>query len=32
VAFKLLVNDQNWSEGGDAIAAPGDRVTLAPVF
>jgi hypothetical protein len=32
VSFKLLINDEKWSEGSDAIASPGDSVTLAPVF
>jgi hypothetical protein len=32
VAFKLVLNDQIWSSGEDFHAAPGDTVTVTPVF
>ena len=30
--FKLLLNDVVWSQGADLIAAPGQRVQVAPAF
>lgn len=30
--FKLLINDQVWSQGEDVIAAPGQKVQIAPAF
>lgn len=30
--FKLLLNDQVWSQGEDLIAAPGQTVEIAPAF
>src|SRR5262249_37451822 len=32
VKFKLLLNDLVWSQGADLMAAPGDRVQVAPSF
>jgi hypothetical protein len=32
VAFKLLVNDLNWSAGENYVASPGDAIVVAPVF
>jgi hypothetical protein len=32
VKFKLLLNDLVWSQGGDLVAAPGERVEVAPAF
>jgi len=32
IAFKLLVNDLTWSAGADFIVAPGEAITLSPVF
>lgn len=32
VFFKLLINDLNWSTGTDFTVAPGDAVTVKPVF
>ena len=32
VAFKLVLNDEVWSTGDDYHAAPGDTVTVTPVF
>jgi hypothetical protein len=32
VKFKLLLNDVVWSKGADLVAAPGDRVQVAPAF
>jgi hypothetical protein len=30
--FKVLLNDQIWSQGEDIIAAPGQKVQIAPTF
>jgi hypothetical protein len=30
--FKLLLNDSVWSKGEDLVAAPGDKVEVAPAF
>ena len=30
--FKLLINDQVWSQGEDLTAAPGQKVEIAPAF
>jgi hypothetical protein len=30
--FKLLLNDQVWSQGEDVVAAPGQKVEVAPAF
>ena len=30
--FKLLLNDQIWSQGEDLIAAPGQKVEISPAF
>jgi len=32
VKFKLLLNDQVWSQGEDLIAAPGQKLEIAPAF
>lgn len=32
VKFKLLLNDQVWSQGEDLVAAPGQKVEIAPAF
>ncbi len=32
VTFKLLLNDEQWAEGGDNIVEPGGSVELLPVF
>src|SRR6185437_14125736 len=32
VKFKLLLNDQVWSQGEDLIATPGQKVEIAPAF
>jgi hypothetical protein len=31
-SFKLVLNDDTWSTGPDYSAAPGETVTLTPVF
>lgn len=30
--FKLLLNDQVWSQGEDLVAAPGQRLEISPAF
>jgi hypothetical protein len=30
--FKLLLNDTVWSQGEDLVAAPGQKVEIAPAF
>jgi hypothetical protein len=30
--FKLLINDQVWSQGEDLVAAPGQKVEISPAF
>ena len=30
--FKLLLNDQVWSQGEDIVAAPGQKVEISPAF
>jgi hypothetical protein len=30
--FKLLLNDQIWSQGEDLVATPGQRVEISPAF
>ena len=32
VKFKLLINDQVWSQGEDLVAAPGQKVEISPAF
>ena len=32
VKFKLLINDQVWSAGGDLVLAPGKKVEVVPTF
>jgi hypothetical protein len=32
VKFKLLINDQIWSQGEDIVAAPGQKVEISPAF
>lgn len=32
VAFKILINDQNWSEGEDLVVSAGDTVICRPSF
>jgi hypothetical protein len=32
VVFKLLLNDQIWAKGADAVVQPGQRLTLVPTF
>ena len=32
VAFKVLINDQNWSAGEDFVVAAGDTVICRPTF
>jgi len=32
VRFKLLLNDSVWSKGEDLVAAPGQKVEVAPAF
>jgi hypothetical protein len=32
VTFKFVINDATWSTGEDYMAAPGDTVTVGPVF
>ncbi len=32
VKFKLLLNDQVWSQGEDLVATPGQKVEIAPAF
>jgi hypothetical protein len=32
VKFKLLLNDKVWSQGEDLVAAPGQKVEVAPAF
>jgi len=32
VTFKVLLNDQVWSAGGDIVAAPGQKVEISPCF
>lgn len=32
VKFKLLLNDAVWAKGEDLVAAPGQRVQIAPSF
>jgi hypothetical protein len=30
--FKLLINDQVWSQGDDIVATPGQKVEISPAF
>lgn len=30
--FKLLINDQVWSQGEDLVAAPGQKLEISPAF
>jgi hypothetical protein len=30
--FKLLLNDQVWSQGEDLVATPGQKVEISPAF
>jgi hypothetical protein len=30
--FKLLINDQVWSQGEDIVATPGQKVEISPAF
>jgi hypothetical protein len=30
--FKLLINDQIWSQGEDLVATPGQKVEISPAF
>jgi hypothetical protein len=30
--FKLLINDAIWAKGEDLVAAPGDKIEIAPAF
>lgn len=30
--FKLLINDQVWSQGEDLVATPGQKVEISPAF
>jgi hypothetical protein len=32
VKFKLLINDQVWSQGEDLVATPGQKVEISPAF
>jgi hypothetical protein len=32
VTFKVLLNDQVWSAGGDFVVAPGQKVEVSPSF
>jgi len=32
IRFKLLINDESWSNGEDFLAEPGSAVTLTPSF
>ena len=32
VKFKLLINDQVWSQGEDLVAKPGQKVEISPAF
>lgn len=32
VKFKLLLNDQVWSQGEDLVAAPGQKLEISPAF
>ncbi len=32
VKFKLLINDQVWSQGEDIVATPGQRLEISPAF
>jgi len=32
VKFKLLLNDSVWAKGEDLVAAPGQRLQVAPAF
>jgi len=32
VTFKVLLNDQVWSAGGDIVVAPGQKVEVSPSF
>ena len=32
VRFKLLINDAVWAQGEDLVAAPGQRIEVAPAF
>jgi len=32
VRFKLLLNDAVWAQGEDLVAAPGQRIEVAPAF
>lgn len=32
LTFKLLLNDTVWAKGADLVAAPGQKVQIAPAF
>ena len=32
LTFKLLLNDSVWAKGADLVAAPGQKVEVAPAF
>ena len=32
VRFKLLLNDSVWAQGDDLVAAPGQKIQVAPAF
>ena len=32
IAFKILLNDENWSEGEDLVVSAGDTVICRPSF
>lgn len=32
VRFKLLLNDQRWSQGDDSVVSPGGKIEVSPVF
>ncbi len=32
VKFKLLINDQVWSQGEDIVATPGQKLEISPAF
>lgn len=32
IEFKVLINDEVWAEGANAMVAPGERVVIEPTF
>jgi hypothetical protein len=32
VVFKVLINDEQWSQGNDYVVEPGQSVTITPTF